>query len=317
MAITGPASYLPTTDLFIAHWTSANAALGVAGPISLAANATVATLTTLRGTLATQRAAVEAARNAVEGTRADIELLKAAMLGRMAQFRGKLESLVPGSRWVAMLPKAFTVSEGMGLVIPPLDKMEDLWRTYEADVDEILLMGGYTLAGFQADLTLLKGHYTAHHQATNALGLARGKRNETQDTIYDVLKQYRQRIPSEFAGESAISETLPRLSPLPGSTPDAVELSGSYDPATTQAVLAWTAPTDESVATLEVRGSVGPEYDDEDDVLLATIPATGPHTWTGPFGLGAPGTAAAFKLYSITEEGNEKGSNAVTVERPV
>ncbi|MES2441076.1 MAG: hypothetical protein V4584_18585 [Verrucomicrobiota bacterium] len=267
--------------------------------------------------MASQRTAVEVARNGLEGARADIEILKAALLGRMAQFRGKIESLAPDSRWVAMLPKAFTVSEGMGRVISPLEGMLDLWNRYESEETTFTLMGGYAIDSFADDLDLLKAHYTAHSQATNGLGLARGVRNETQVKIYEILKQYRKRIPSELADDSAILETLPRLTPLPGHTPDAVELSGSYDAATTQAVLAWTAPTDESVATLEVRGSVGPEYDDEDDVLLATIPATGPHTWTGPFGLGAPGTAAAFKLYSITEEGNEKGSNAVTVERPV
>ncbi len=316
MPISGPSSYLPTTDEFIAHWTSANAALGAGGPIALAGGTLVAGLTSLRATLAGQRTSVESARNEVEGTRADIEILKEELLERMGQFRGKIESLAPASRWVAMLPKAFSISEGMGRVIPPLDSMQDLWTRYETDVAAFPLMGGYTLEAFGDDLALLKAHYTTHTQAMNAVGIARGRRNETQDAIYEILKQYRKRIPSEFAEDSAILETLPRLTPLPGSTPPAVELSGAYDPATTQAILAWSAPTDDSITTLEVRGSVGPDYEPEDDVLLATLPATGPHTWTGPFGLDLPGTAVAFKVYTLTAEGNEKGSNAVTVERP-
>ena len=32
MPISSPASYLPTSDEFIAHWTAANTALGAAGP---------------------------------------------------------------------------------------------------------------------------------------------------------------------------------------------------------------------------------------------------------------------------------------------
>ena len=43
---------------------------------------------------------------------------------------------------------------------------------------------------------------------------------------------------------------------------------------------------------------------------------TAPRVWTGCFGLLVPGSAASFKLSSITAEGNERGSNAVTVTRP-
>jgi hypothetical protein len=50
--------------------------------------------------------------------------------------------------------------------------------------------------------------------------------------------------------------------------------------------------------------------------VIATFAPDAPRTWTGTFGLGVPGAATTFKLYSITEEGNERGSNAVTVTRP-
>lgn len=93
MPITGPASFLPTTDLIIAHWISADAALGAAGPITLAGGMSVAGLTGLRATLEVRREAVEAARNGREGARATIESLKVALLARLNQFNGKLPSL--------------------------------------------------------------------------------------------------------------------------------------------------------------------------------------------------------------------------------
>jgi hypothetical protein len=316
MPITSPASYLPTVDEFIAHWTSANAAILAGGPIILARGVTLANLTTLRGDLASQRAEVESARNEVEGTRADILILKGELLARIAQFRGKIESLSPDSRWTAMLPKAYSISEGMGRVIPPLDALQDMWTRYESAESAITLMGGYDLADFTGELITLKARYTAHTAALNAAGVARGLRDEIQATLYDILKQYRQRIPSEFPEDSAILETLPRLTPLPGSTPPAVQLTATLDTATNQALLTWTPPESDTITTLQVRGSIGPEFDAEDDVLLATLPATGPHTWTGPFGLNAPGTAVAFKVYTLTAEGNEKGSNAAIVTRP-
>jgi hypothetical protein len=316
MPITGPSSYLPTADEFIGHWGNANSMLGAAGPILLAKGVGRADLIALRDALETQRADVETARNELEGARADIETLKASLLDRLNQFNGKLRSLSPGTRWEAMLPKAYSISESMGRVIPPLDDLESLWKSYNAENPPIFLMNGYAVAAFETEADALKAAYKAYSNAETNLGLARGLRNETQDKIHEILKQYRQRIPSEFAEGSAILATLPRLSPVPGSTPDAVQLSGSYNATTQKAELAWTPPADESVTSLQLRASAGPDYDAEDETILATFPATGPHAWTGTFALATPGSAAAFRIFSITAEGNEKGSNAVTITRP-
>lgn len=316
MPISGPASYLPTTDLFIAHWTSANAELGAAGPITLAGTTTVAALTTLRNTLETRRAAVESARNGLEEARADIFTLKTALLERLNQFNGKLASLTTETKWLNMRPKAFSMTDGIGKVLPPLDAAADAWLRFQEENPPITLMGGYGSDDFSDELAQLKAAYTAYGSAENALSLVRGKRNETQDEIRAILLQYRKRIPSEFAEGSAVLASLPDYSPRPGATPDAVELSGTYDAAESRAELAWTEVTDDSVTELELRASAGPEYDDEDESVLATFAPDAPRVWTGTFGLGVPGAATTFKLYARTAEGNERGSNPVTVTRP-
>jgi hypothetical protein len=317
MPITGPASYLPTTDLFIAHWNIANTELGAAGPIILAGTMTVAGLTALRTTLETRRAAVEAARNTQEGARATIEILKASLLIRLNQFNSKLPSIVPGSTWESMRPKAFSQSEGMGKVVPPLDDLSDLWNRYNVANPPLNLMEGYSSNDFDDELAALKAAYTAYAAAENGLAYARGKRNETQALIKPVLVLYRKRIPSEFAEGSAVVASLPAYSPPEGATPDAVELAGTYDAATDMADLAWSEVTDPTVTELELRATAGPEYDDEDETILATFAPGDPRVWTGNFGLLVPGAAASYKLYSITADGNERGSNAVTVTRPV
>jgi hypothetical protein len=132
-----------------------------------------------------------------------------------------------------------------------------------------------------------------------------------------VLVQYRQRIPSEFEAGSVLLASLPAYSPPEGATPDAVQLSGTYDAATQKADLAWSEVTDESVTELELRGTVGPEYDAEDESIIATFAPTDPRTWTGDFGLLVAGSASSFKIFAKTAEGNERGSNAVTVTRPL
>lgn len=316
MPITGPASYLPTANEFIAHWASANTALGAAGPIILLNTFSQANLATLRDELETLRAEVESARNAREGGRAEVEAMKAGLLDRLNQFNAKLASMAPGSKWAAMLPKAFSQTEGMGRVIPPLDDVEDLWERYEADVEELALMGGYTRAQFGADLANLKQGYKDLASADNALGIKRGERTEKEAEIHPILKAYRSRIPAEFAEGSAIFETLPRLSPLPGSTPDAVVANGVYNADTNEADLTWTENPVPNIASYQVRAVAGPEYEADDEEILATIPASGPRAYSTGYALLAPGTAASFKIYAITTEGNERGSNPVTVTRP-
>ena len=148
------------------------------------------------------------------------------------------------------------------------------------------------------------------------LGLARGARDETQARVRPVLRRYRQRVPSEFAEGSPLLATLPRLSPPRGSTPDAVELSGSYDAERGDISLEWTAVEDKRVARLELRATAGPEYDPKDETVLAEFPPDAPREWRGSFGAATPGAAVSFKLYSLTEEGHERGSKAVTVTRP-
>ena len=94
----------------------------------------------------------------------------------MNQFNLKIRSLNPGSKWEAMLPKAFSVSEGMGRVLPPLDEMRDHWDRYDPEEVLLLLMGGYTLATFINALAGLKAAYTALSAAENALGVKRSER---------------------------------------------------------------------------------------------------------------------------------------------
>jgi hypothetical protein len=46
------------------------------------------------------------------------------------------------------------------------------------------------------------------------------------------------------------------------------------------------------------------------------FPPADPRTWTGSFGLGVPGAMVSFKMFYLTAEGNERGSNKATVQRP-
>ena len=314
MPISGPASFLPTTDEFIAHWASANSALGV--PIVLKGVA-IANLTALRSTLQDQRALVEVARNGCEGARASIEAAKAGMLLWLNRFNAKLESATDDVKWLAMRPNAFQQNDGMAKVTSPLDDASDVWSRYDAESGTPLtLIGGTTATDFYTGVADLKDFYIAYKSQNHGLELARANRNATQETIRAILVNYRQRIPAEFAEGSPILATLPRYSPLPGHTPEPVVASGLYDPGTETANLSWTQSTDSALTQYEVRGVAGPDYDADDESVVANIAPGAARVWAGNFALGAPGTSASFRIYVMTDTGNERASNTVTLSRP-
>ena len=68
MPVTGPDSYIPTTNEVIAHWNQVNIALGgtAATDLKLSGNYAVANLVTDRTALQAANDAVESARNAFE-----------------------------------------------------------------------------------------------------------------------------------------------------------------------------------------------------------------------------------------------------------
>jgi len=56
---------------------------------------------------------------------------------------------------------------------------------------------------------------------------------------------------------------------------------------------------------------------DDESVIADFPPGTTPRETLQAFGLAIEGASASFNLYSLTADGNQKGSNAVTIERPV
>ena len=141
-------------------------------------------------------------------------------------------------------------------------------------------------------------------------------RNRIQEEIRVVLLNYRKCIAAGFAEDSPIFVTLSRYSPLPGHTPEPVVVSGTYDVAEERAELSWTASSDADLVGYEVRAWAGPDDDADDESVLANILPGAPRTWTGTFGLGVPGAQASFRVYVLTDTGNERASNTLILQRP-
>ena len=112
-----------------------------------------------------------------------------------------------------------------------------------------------------------------------------------------------------------LAETMPRLTPLPGHTPTAVNASAVFQ-APNASRIVYEASTDSMLHSYELRGTVGDRYSDEDAVVIATHSPNDPREFVTTFGLNQPGAEIALKVYVVLTTGNEAGSAAMLVERP-
>ena len=179
----------------------------------------------------------------------------------------------------------------------------------------LLVLGGYAVADFNTALAALKAQFSTASTEEVLVTLKLAERNAIQEIIYPLLKAYRQVLPTFFAANSPLIASLPRLTPEPGSTPDAVLANGAWDVATSQGKLTWDASTAADLLEYEVRWSPGTSYDSANEVVLGNVAPSAPREFLTAQGLGASGDVSVFKVYVKTTTGNERGSNTVKITR--
>lgn len=321
MAITGPSSFIPTVQEFLFHWLQVNAGLGVNGPLVMPDGTTQAMLTTHHVTLTGFKTSIAGKVNDVEIARGQLDLQKTALLGRLGEFNRKVRGLLSHTAYVHALPLAPSSGTSAAVVIDALEDMGTLWVKINAAsipgfTSPLTLLGGYAVATFDTDLAALRTAANAWQNAVQDVKLERDKRNDLQDLVYPLLKDYRQVVQGLFAPSDALVDSLPRLSPDPGSTPDPVAASGVWDAATLQAKLTWSASSDPHLSHSEIRFCAGADYSTNDETSLGTVLPSEPLEFLTAAGLSTPGSTASFKVYVILTTNNEKGSNTVTITRP-
>lgn len=210
---------------------------------------------------------------------------------------------------------------GQGNFVPPLDDISTLRSKVNAAAGipgftpPLLVLGGYAVADFNTALAALKAQFSTASTEEVLVTLKLAERNAIQEIIYPLLKAYRQVLPTFFAANSPLIASLPRLTPEPGSTPDAVLANGVWDVATSQGKLTWDASTAADLLEYQVRWSPGTTYDSANEVVLGNVGPAATREFFTTQGLGAPGDQSVFKVYVKTATGNELGSNTVKITR--
>jgi hypothetical protein len=131
---------------------------------------------------------------------------------------------------------------------------------------------------------------------------------------------YRLVLPTYFGPGTAIGDSLPRLTPEKGTTPDAAVVSGAWDGVKVKAVVSAAIPVQANMKKARLLYSPGTVWDGEAASTVQTVSLVGvdlanPVVFETDFALSVPGSHALFRVEVENETGNVAQSNIVDVTR--
>ena len=221
----------------------------------------------------------------------------------------------------AARPYAPNLSDGQETFSRPLGNVMSLWAKLNAGPAPagvtlpLVLPGGLDQSGFASLVSALQFAYADEDVKMQDITLGRATRDRLQSDAYELMKSYRETVPVRLTAFPDLIATLPRLTPLPGHTPEAVNASAVFQaPNSTRVV--YTGSNDLQLERYELRGNVGNHYSEEDAIVIATNLPADVKEFVTTFGLTQPGAEIALKVFVVLTTGNESGSAAMLVERP-
>jgi hypothetical protein len=319
MPISSTVDYIPVMDEFLAHWASLDESVVLSEdnkPISMQ------DFSGLRQDLDRIKSVLQSRLNDLELARVKLEDLRQKAGDRIAEFNRRVRAEFPNKGIFSRLPAVPARTAGRDAFLDAMDDVLDLWnRANQLPPTPVFtaplrLMGGLTRESFEDMRAELDKAFTGRGAAEAGAFSQRFLRNSLQDRVKSLMVLYRMKIEGLYAPDSRQVATLPRVTPLPGSTPDAVEAKGQWNSETQRAEITWTASEDPDLASYQIRSVPGPDYSSDDESLMATIPPTGPLAWQNGQGLAVPGSIMSYKVYVRLSTGNEAGSEAIAVLHP-
>lgn len=321
MPITSVGSWLPTIDEFITHWTAVNAFLSP-DDFVLLDGYDLATLQLDRAAVAGALSDVQAKLNLRTIASGDRDLKRAAIRGRILQFRSAVRAQLPSSRYLASLPRLPTPSAAPGKWRDALDDMLNLWTTINANSPPVsgftppLILGGpYAIATFTSEKTTVDAAFTSVATTDQNLQQAREMRDSVFAPVYSKLREYRLGVVGGLPPGNPLLDSIPRLTPPAGSTPPATNLSAVWNAGTTEADLTWEALDLPSLDYWSIRAHPGPKWRNDEAETIGQVFPPG-LTFSTDHGLVASGSSVLFAVFTVTTTGNERRSNVVKVIRP-
>jgi hypothetical protein len=312
-------------DEFIGHWEDCNTALAPGAlVVRLMDNTTLsrAQFEALRNSLQTQQTVVQGRLAAQQVARGSVQMKKSALLAQFNLFTGILDADFQNTEFADSRPLAPTMNSGQAAFTEPLVDMMSLWEEINGGPAPagvtlpLVLPDGTTHGAFASAVSALQFAYADERKKGVKVSVSRSKRDRMQVKAYEAMRLYREAVPPKLVNFPELIDSLPRLTPLPGHTPQAVNASSIFQEPD-QSKTVYDASTDPMLASYQLRGNVGDEYSDEDAVVIATNAPGAPREFVTPFGLNQPGARIALKVFVVLTTGNEAGSAAMFVQRPL
>jgi len=315
-------SYGPVMNEFGIHWGKVNLALGgaPATDLKLEAGLTLAMFLLLRDDIQAKVTAIEGFDNGRQIAAEQRDALKIALRDHLAQFRAMLRVLLAKSKYASSAPILPELTSGEAKFMAAFDDAADLWGRIDADATIAgftppLVIAGYMRPTFVTDIAAMRDAFLAVLTADNDKRMGIKERDVLFETAREYMIQYRVAVEGLLGPNHPLTQTLPLISPAPGSTPDGVTLTGTWIPADELAEFSWPASTNPNLDHYVVRMSIGSSYDAAAATVVGNLPA-GTTSLATTAGLENPGDVASFKVFVKLTTGNEAGSNTVTITRP-
>ncbi|MEK6260442.1 MAG: hypothetical protein AABP62_17630 [Planctomycetota bacterium] len=314
-------SYVPVMNEFSVHWIAVNLALGGApsSDLKLEGGFTHAMFLLLRDEIQAKVSAIEGWENGRQIAVNVRDALKIAIRDHLSQFRGILRVVLPKSIYANAAPVLPDLGFGESKFMSAFEDAADLWGRINADATIAgftppLVIAGYTLATFITDIAAMRAAFLAVITAENDKRLGIRQRDVLLKTASDYMVQYRTMVEVLLGENHPLTQTLPVLYGPAGSTPDPVNLTGQWNPVTSQADFTWTPSTNPNLDSYQMRMSRSSTYDAATAVVIGNFPP-GTTSFSTTEGLENPGDVASYKIFVILTTGNEAGSNTVTITR--
>lgn len=320
MPIVGPSSYVPCTQEFLDHWTDVDAALSSGEPLVLEDGTAVGDFGDVRVVLIARRDELETADLEAALTRAALAMAKEVLLAKLNFFNQKVRGAMGASVYARVLPLVPGIGDGQEVFSKPMVQAAKLWAKINAAppagvTAPVVLVDDTSQAAFAALVSGLEGLYGAVVGTDQDFTLALQARNDVQEVLYRMMKEYRLVVPTRFLPGSALLESMPALTPDSSRTPDAVSLSGAWNAGDTSAHLTGTVSSDPDLKDYELRWCAGASYSTDTEHTVGTVPGGAPPVWVTLKGLMTAGAVASFRAYVRLTSGGEAGSNTVVITR--
>ena len=324
-------SYPEVMDEYLAHWALVDGALGSGQELTVQAAGMPGPVgrgefLSLAGTLRAKAGEVD--RKELEGRVAagELELRRRELLEGLRVFSDTVRA------WWAGRPEAKVVRP-MPDTGAALDKVLGavrwaglLWERVDAGTGGVppgvvlpLVAGpvpGLTRAGLAGRASAVVAARDAVEAADFAGAVLRSERDALEGAVRGVMSAYGRAVPVRLGSVHALAGSVPRMTPLPGSTPGAVSLTGTWDAAAGAARLEWSASdAGEALDFYQIRWCPGEDYNKKEERVALRVPADGDRVALVTRGMETDGSVAGYKVYVVTRTGNERGSGAVVVRR--